>query len=176
MIIEHLSLRNQIEPLLKAEVQKWQEKKLTLIVDTRESDPLFASTKNLSIVRKKLDVGDYSIAGLENLITVERKKQNDFENCLTNHRERFEKELLRGKNYICKAILIEGISFNDLLIDSINDVKFRVVLNSIISFMARGWNFFFAVDRVMAKYFVLYFLRKSYNAIRRARVVNCQVL
>jgi len=53
-----------------------------------------------------LTVGDYSIVGLEDHVAVERKELNDLIGCLTTDRERFEKELHRGKSldYFCLVI------------------------------------------------------------------------
>ena len=48
--------------------------KITPIVDTREKKPLVFSSNNFERpIVKKLDAGDYSIAGLEHLVAIERK-------------------------------------------------------------------------------------------------------
>jgi ERCC4-type nuclease len=44
----------------------------TIIVDTREQQPW--SFDNYAIANRKLDTGDYSVEGLENLLAIERKK------------------------------------------------------------------------------------------------------
>lgn len=62
-----------------------QSDDFTIIVDTREQQPWefshYATSKN------KLDTGDYSIEGLENIVTIERKKSvNEFANNITEKR------------------------------------------------------------------------------------------
>lgn len=44
----------------------------TIIIDTREQQPW--EFEHYSTASRKLDTGDYSIEGLENLFTIERKK------------------------------------------------------------------------------------------------------
>ncbi len=44
----------------------------TIIVDTREQQPW--NFKHHSIASKKLDAGDYSLEGFENILAIERKK------------------------------------------------------------------------------------------------------
>lgn len=44
----------------------------TIIIDTREQQPW--SFKHHSIASKKLDAGDYSLEGFENILAIERKK------------------------------------------------------------------------------------------------------
>jgi len=50
-------------------------KKYTIICDTREQLPIIwrESSTIAGTIRQKLDSGDYSILGLENVVTVERK-------------------------------------------------------------------------------------------------------
>jgi ERCC4-type nuclease len=53
-------------------------------------------------------VGDYSVCGLENYVAVERKEVNDLIGCLTTGRERFERELHRGRALDYFALVIEA--------------------------------------------------------------------
>ena len=78
---------------------------MKILIDTREQRPYkFKTTSEVGTI----PVGDYSICGLEHLISVERKEINDLIGCLTTGRERFERELHRGKalDYFC--LVIEG--------------------------------------------------------------------
>lgn len=80
-------------------------------IDTREQEPYFKNPpKNLTICRTKLDVGDYSIRGFENCITIERKGTLEFLGSISNDRERFKAELKRMiENKIShRFIVIEG--------------------------------------------------------------------
>ena len=82
---------------------------LTIKIDTREQQPY--EFKNSEI--GTLSVGDYSICGLEDYVAIERKELNDLIGCLTNGRERFEKELYKARAFDYFALVIE-VSLSDL--------------------------------------------------------------
>lgn len=80
-------------------------------IDTREQEPYFKNPpKNLTICRTKLDVGDYSVRGFENCITIERKGTLEFLGSISNDRERFKAELKRmvANKIAHRFIIIEG--------------------------------------------------------------------
>ena len=83
---------------------------LTIKIDSREQQPY--EFENPSEVGT-LSCGDYSIMGLENYIAIERKELNDLIGCLTNGRERFEKELYKARALDYFALVIES-SLSDL--------------------------------------------------------------
>lgn len=85
--------------------------RLTAVVDTREQRPLDLSP--MSTIRKKVEVGDYTLLGLEDILTVERKDFADLLGCMTSSRERFEKVLAKMKAYPFRCVVIEG-SYGDL--------------------------------------------------------------
>ena len=58
-------------------------------------------------------MGDYSICGLENHISIERKTLDDLIGCLTQDRDRFERELYRARALDYFALVIEA-SLSDL--------------------------------------------------------------
>jgi ERCC4-type nuclease len=82
-----------------------------VIIDTREQKPwAFAGCETIN---KKLDTGDYSIEGLENLLCIERK--NSVSEIANNISEaRFKAEILRMQDYLYKFILLE-FSLQDIL-------------------------------------------------------------
>jgi ERCC4-type nuclease len=83
-------------------------KKLDIIVDTREQDPLWIKgTNNTNIIVKKLNVGDYSVEGFEDLFCIERKSPMDAFGTITKGHVRFNKELERAKNLKYFAVVIE---------------------------------------------------------------------
>lgn len=57
-----------------------------------------------------MDTGDYSIEGLEDKVTVERKSLNDFVNSVIPGRgwKRFQKELQRMQEFEKSCIIVEG--------------------------------------------------------------------
>ena len=76
---------------------------LRIKIDTREQQPYkFESSSEIGTV----PIGDYSICGLENHIAIERKALNDLIGCLTADRDRFERELFKGRSldYFCLVI------------------------------------------------------------------------
>jgi ERCC4-type nuclease len=79
-------------------------------VDTREQHPY--EFDNPSEVGT-MPVGDYSICGLENHVAIERKEINDLIGCLTTGRERFERELHKGKALDYFALVVEA-SLSDI--------------------------------------------------------------
>ena len=76
------------------------------IIDTREQTPLSFS---LPTERGTLTTGDYSIKGLERYIAIERKSIDDLTGSLQGqNRERFERELSRGRGLEYFALAIEA--------------------------------------------------------------------
>ncbi len=111
---------------------------MIVVIDTREQLPYVFSGCRVS--RRKLDVGDYSIEGWEDKISIERKSANDFygsivNNKETDNRDRFERELERLKGYEFKALVIEEEE-QDILCPEIygREIDRNSVYGSIISF------------------------------------------
>jgi DNA excision repair protein ERCC-4 len=77
-----------------------------ILIDTREQLPLVFC--HLATRGATLQSGDYSILGAEELFGVERKTIGDLIGCVTNGRERFERELHRLRGYRFKRLLIVG--------------------------------------------------------------------
>lgn len=83
----------------------------TIIIDTREQQPW--EFEYYSTASRKLDTGDYSIEGLENFFTIERKKSvSEIANNISENR--FNKELNRLQSYKYKFLLLE-FSLQDVL-------------------------------------------------------------
>lgn len=84
---------------------------LVVIIDTREQNPwTFA---DLPSEPGSLATGDYSIQGLEHLISIERKSLDDFLACIGRERDRFRRLLQRLRAYRFRALVIEA-SYADL--------------------------------------------------------------
>lgn len=79
---------------------------VTMIIDTREQLPL--ALKPFRTVVKTLPTGDYSVAGLEEVVAVERKSLPDLLGCIGQHRERFVRELQRLRAYRFAAVVVEA--------------------------------------------------------------------
>jgi hypothetical protein len=84
----------------------------TIIVDTREQQPWIFD--NYAKAHKKLDTGDYSVEGLEHLLTIERKKSSS--EFATNIVEsRFKDVVMRLSQFKYSFLLLE-FNLEDLLI------------------------------------------------------------
>lgn len=121
---------------------------ITVAVDTREKTPL--DLKPLRITSATLDTGDYSVAGLEQIIAVERKSLQDLLTCIGTERERFEREIQRLMAYPVKALVIEAT------ISQIQAKMYRgkvhpnAALGSIMGWMVRGLPVIWAENHITA--------------------------
>ena len=98
----------------KSKKPKPPKDKFRIIRDTREQKGKgweFRASANCSgMERKKLDVGDYAIEGMEDVIMVERKTFGDLWVTLSIQKnyERFLREIERAKNHRIKFLVIEA--------------------------------------------------------------------
>ncbi len=81
---------------------------VTIIVDTREQEPFGFNPQLVTPVRRALPAGDYSVAGLEQLVAVERKTLNDFVGTVMRARERFYRELRLLTAYRRSCVVVEA--------------------------------------------------------------------
>jgi ERCC4-type nuclease len=83
----------------------------TVIVDTREQQPW--SFDNYVKANKKLDTGDYSVEGLENLLAIERKKSiNEIANNIVESRF---KDVIDRLSKIKYAYILLEFDLNNVL-------------------------------------------------------------
>jgi hypothetical protein len=79
-----------------------------VIIDTREKQPWsFAQSSSIdNIINKKLDTGDYSIVGLEDVLCIERKRSvSELATNITQ--DRFKNEMERMSNFPYKFLILE---------------------------------------------------------------------
>jgi ERCC4-type nuclease len=82
--------------------------RIKVVVDTREKVPWEFDAALFEIVHAGLPAGDYSLAGLEDRLAIERKSLGDFVGTVIGQWLRFRKELNRLSGYDCAAIAIEA--------------------------------------------------------------------
>jgi ERCC4-type nuclease len=85
--------------------------KITAIIDTREQRPVELEMKPGTILKSEtgtLYSGDYSVKGLEKIISIERKSLDDLMGCIGRDRERFEREILRLRGCEVRGIVVES--------------------------------------------------------------------
>jgi len=80
---------------------------LRIIQDSREQCPFRFEGFNAVVEVGALEAGDYSLAGFERKVAVERKSLGDLIGCLSGDRARFERELARLRGYDCAAVVVE---------------------------------------------------------------------
>lgn len=127
-------------------------KKIVAIVDTREQEPLDLEKHGLSIIRKALPFGDYSllIPDLSRHLVVERKSLPDFVACCGREHERFRKELLALRGYTWKFVICE-FSLTALFREEYRSkISSNVVLGCLSSWLNLGIVFLFADTREQA--------------------------
>ena len=81
----------------------------TLVVDTREQNPFsFARFQDWfsGVEKKPLEVGDYSVAGLEDVCALERKDLNDLVRSFTVDRSVFVKRLRRMSEFPDRLLIV----------------------------------------------------------------------
>jgi ERCC4-type nuclease len=84
----------------------------TIIVDTREQQPW--TFDNYVTANQKLDTGDYSILGMENILAIERKKSvSEFANNITESRF---KDVVARLSQLKHSFLLLEFNLEDVLI------------------------------------------------------------
>ena len=117
---------------------------LVVAVDTREQKPYRFSKSEV----KTLPTGDYSIIGLEDRITIERKTKADAYASLGQGRARFKRELERLSQFDFAAIVIEASLPDFLQAPAFSCMNPKAALKSLIAWSVRYHvHVFFAGDR-----------------------------
>ena len=114
------------------------EQKITIIQDTREQCGYdFAKYPNVVCEAGTLDTGDYSLPGFTDRVAIERKTIDDLVGCLSQGRERFEREMGRARNFEHFAVVIEA-SLPPIMAGRYRSLmKANSVLQSIAAFSIR---------------------------------------
>ncbi len=86
----------------------------TIVIDSREQEPYSFDPWLIGAVRRALKAGDYSIAGLEDQVAVERKTLDDFVSTVIHRRRRFREELRKLSHYRAACVVVEA-GFLDVL-------------------------------------------------------------
>ena len=154
---------------------------MQIVIDTREQSPFTFEGQHYTDTYTEngtLQIGDYSLAGLEHLVAVERKSLPDLVQCLGRERDRFEREIVRGKGLDFFAVVCEG-SWRDIANGNYRSkLPAHSAAQSVASFMARTRTpFFFADSRRAAEYATWSMLKqylagkqKEYKAISQSIV------
>ena len=143
---------------------------MKIIIDTREHEPFtFRHEKmNATTALGTLAVGDYSLAGLEDKVAVERKSLSDLVMCLGRERERFERELARGAALDAFAVVCEGSWLELAQGEYRSRLNPHAACQSVLAFAGRyRVPFLFAGSRSAAEYMAWGFLRQYLEGARK---------
>jgi len=127
--------------------------KLRIISDTRNQDGWKFEGYPCEMVTDMLMTGDYSLAGLSHIVSVERKSKGDLLSCLTDsNRVRLKNELERMRGYPYKALIAE-CSWEDI---NTKNYRSEIHPNSVYgSLCSWCWSYqipiFLAGDKVTAE-------------------------
>lgn len=110
---------------------------MKIIVDTREQLPLWKGEK---VIRRKLNVGDYSTVKLEKKFCIERKSGSDLYGSIIQGHVRFMNEIIRAKfNKIKLVVYVEctkkqfvNLQFSNGHKRKMQPVKLEKIINTII--------------------------------------------
>ena len=144
---------------------------MKIIIDTREQYPFTFTGKYYEGVEtqtRALLSGDYSLAGLEDKIAIERKSLPDLVQCLGRERERFERELQRATGLGMFCVVIEagwqGLAQGQYR----SQLKPHAACQSIAAFMARYRTpFLFSGNRAAAEYCTHSILKQYLESARK---------
>jgi DNA excision repair protein ERCC-4 len=118
---------------------------MILLADTREPDPHPWSPclpEGWRMVRGTLETGDFALAALPEGVVIERKTPSDLAGCIGKGRERFERELRRGR-YVGRLIVVVEGDLRDV-IEAAPGIKPAAVIGSLAAWTGRYAPFVFA--------------------------------
>jgi DNA excision repair protein ERCC-4 len=139
-----------------------------LIIDSMEQKPyLFRPFQKwfAEIERRKLPIGDYSIAGLEDKVAVERKSLEDLFNCCSPYgsRETFIRACERLSKLQFAALVLEGSITKILRAPEFSNMHPNAVFGTIQALAVRwGIQPWFAATRALAEEITACLLHKAY--------------
>jgi ERCC4-type nuclease len=82
--------------------------KLPVVMSDQEKRPWLFDPELVVVHKRYLRTGDYTLLGLEDQITLERKSLGDFVNTVIHDAIRFRKELVRMSGFDVAAIAVEA--------------------------------------------------------------------
>lgn len=134
-----------------------------IIRDTREQTGYLFTEQRFEGVKvsvKGLEIGDYSIAGAENLVAVERKSLPDLLMCLGTDRDRFERELRRARSLESFCVVVEGDWYKIEHKRYTSRMTPESAMQTILAFSCRyRCQFLFVGNSISGEYATFHFLR-----------------
>ncbi len=140
---------------------------MKILIDTREQAPFTFRGYQADPEPATLPVGDYSLPGFQDRVSIERKSLDDLVGCLRgSNRERFERELARGRHYDLFVVVVEA-SLADVSQGRYrSEMKPHSALQSLITFQVRyRVPFMWCGNRAGAEYMTYSLLSKYLREI-----------
>ncbi len=144
-----------------------------IIIDTREQEEYAFDPARVETRRAALPAGDYSLAGSEDRVAVERKSLDDYVNTVIRSRKRFAAELkrLREMEYAC--VVVEADLADVFARRYRAGVNPTSVFGATISIVVdHSVPVYFCSDRQIACRFTQDFLLRVHGAIQEAADVE----
>ncbi len=127
----------------------------TIVIDTREQAPYSFEPARAGSVRTALPAGDYSLAGLESVVAIERKSLDDLAATVIHGRDRFHRELKRLARYESACVVVEGSMVDVLARRYAGGAHPHAVLGAVVSIVVDyGIPVYFCSNRPIARAFV----------------------
>jgi len=137
-----------------------------IIIDSREQEPFTFDPARVTTRRAALPTGDYTLAGYEHRVGVERKAMDDFVSTVVRSRKRFAAELERLRDMEFSCIVVEG-SLADVFAHRYRGgANPASVFGAVISIIVdHGVPVFFCSDRQIACRFAQDYLLRVHSHI-----------
>ena len=135
---------------------------IVAIIDSREQLPLDLAP--LASEVGTLATGDYSVKGLEHVVSVERKSLGDLLSCVGTSRERFDREVQRLLAYPVRCLVVESTWTEIERGEWRSRITPQSAIGSLIGWIAHGLPVLMAGDHARAG---RYTSRLLYTAARR---------
>ncbi len=143
---------------------------MVILIDSREQAPFaFEGFNDVVTEITGLPTGDYSLAGFEHMVAVERKELDDLIGCLQGtNRERFERELSRGATLHRFCVVVEATLGDVSRHHYRSRMEPKSALQSLFAFQVRyGTTFLFCGSQAGAEYACHGFLSKYLYEVER---------
>jgi len=140
----------------------------TIVIDTREGEPYSFDPRLAGAMRRALTAGDYSLAGLEDQVAVERKTLDDFVSTVIHRRRRFREELRKLSRYRAACVVVEADLLDVLRHRYRGEARPEAVVGATLSILLDyGVPVVFCGNRQAACHFTQAFLLAAHKRWRR---------
>ncbi len=148
---------------------------MKIVCDSREQKGYrFEGYEGVEVIRGTLPQGDYSLVGLENHCSIERKSLSDLTVCLGRDRERFFREMYRARGMEFFAVVVESTFLALANGEYLSRISPKSAVATVCAIMARmNIPFIFAGSRDAAEGLTHVLLRQYLRgALHKAKVLQ----